>query len=114
MKMSNCCGVRGDYFVYSDNGDPDGPTWEEVDKCPKCKEHCEFYSEEDFCEECGEFKDECTCIKESEESKAIREDAEKIYNNYKGTVWVQPGKQYSDYYGKQTEDDLPEDLFTSK
>lgn len=37
MKISNCCGVRGDYkSEYYD------PTFQQLELCPKCGEHCEY------------------------------------------------------------------------
>ena len=43
MKVSNCCGVSGNYGFRHD----DDTTFEYRELCPKCWEHCEYVEEEE-------------------------------------------------------------------
>jgi len=42
MKVSNCCGVYGDYRI------PYGDTYETAEICHYCGEHCEYIEETDL------------------------------------------------------------------
>ena len=44
MKVSNCCGVVGNYGFRHD----DDTTFEYRELCPKCWEHCEYIEETTF------------------------------------------------------------------
>ena len=46
MKVSNCCGVKGDYKM----GEYIPCTFENFNACPKCGEHCEYIEETHGCE----------------------------------------------------------------
>ena len=50
MICSDCCNA------------PTVENSEDYGICTSCKEHCEFYDdEEDECDECGEFEKYCDC-----------------------------------------------------
>jgi len=46
MKVSNCCGERGDFREWGRLKVT--PTYEQQDLCPKCGEHCEYIEEGDL------------------------------------------------------------------